>query len=161
MSARQCLSLVLILLLASSGSSAAVRGDKVMYVGGTVDIPENTKGKFDLSDSTNATLLSEKGKILLTIPYEKVTGLEYGQKAGRRLGLSIAVSPLFLFSKKRKHYFTIYFTDDAGNTQAAVLELAKGVVGEVVNTMQARTGQTVDFESDEARKHFEKEAGGK
>jgi hypothetical protein len=129
-----------------------------MYVGGTVDIEERTKGTFDVSGDSEARFMSEKGKLLFTIPYDKVTGLEYGQKAGRRLGLSIAVSPLFLFSKKRKHYFTIYFTDQEGAEQAAVLELAKKVVGEVVTTMETRSGQAVDFESEQAKKHFEKEA---
>lgn len=152
------LSLFLILSIALQPASAAVRGKKVMYVGGTVDIEEKTKGTFDVSGDTAAQFMSNKGKLLLTIPYDKVTGLEYGQKAGRRVGLSIAVSPLFLFSKKRKHFFTIYFNDQEGTEQAAVLELGKKVVGEIVTTMETRSGHEVDFESEQARKHFEKEA---
>jgi hypothetical protein len=129
-----------------------------MYVGGTVDIEEKTKGKFDVSGDTAAQFMSKKGTLLLTISYENVTALEYGQKAGRRLGLAIAVNPLFLFSKKRKHYFTIYFSDPEGTEQAVVLELGKKVVGEVVTAMVTHSGHEVDFESEAAKKHFEKEA---
>lgn len=30
-----------------------------------------------------------------------------------------------LFSKKRRHYLTLYYTDDAGKRQAAILEVAR------------------------------------
>ncbi|MCI0722752.1 MAG: hypothetical protein L0338_27840, partial [Acidobacteria bacterium] len=133
-------------------------GKKAMYVGGTTEIPEKTKGSLDLDQQDSAQFLSEKGALLLAVPYQNITGMEYGQQAGRRLGLAIAVNPLFLFSKKRKHYLTVYFSDQNGETQAAVFELAKGVVHEVVTTLETRSGQKVEFESEEARKHYEKEA---
>jgi len=43
----------------------------------------------------------------LSTPYDQVNDqvndLKYGKKAGRRPGVAIAVTPLALFSKKRKH----------------------------------------------------------
>lgn len=135
--------------------SAAVRGKDAMYVGGTISaIPENTKGKFDLSDLNAARFAPKKGQ-LLAIYYERVTAIEYGQKAGRRVGAALVVSPLFLFSKKRKHYVTISFTDENGRGQSAVFELSKGVVHEVVSTFETRSGKKIEFESDEARKQYE------
>ncbi|MGH9787827.1 MAG: hypothetical protein ACRD4U_03880 [Candidatus Acidiferrales bacterium] len=136
-------------------TAAAVRGKDAMYVGGTISsIPENTKGKFDLSDPSAARFGPKKGEPL-AIPYERVTAIEYGQKAGRRVGAALVVSPLFLFSKKRKHYVTISFTDENGQGQAAVFELSKGVVHEVVSTFETRSGKKIEFESDEARKQYE------
>ncbi len=88
-----------------------------MYVGGTVTaVKENTEGKLGAAENT-LVFQYKSGKI--TIPYEQVNSLEYGQKAGRRLGLAVAISPLFLLSKKRKHYLTIGFLDENKKQQAA------------------------------------------
>jgi len=135
----------------------AVRGDQVMYVGGTISsIPEKTEGKLDLSGQSMIVFTAKPGKI--SIPYSGITSIEYGQKAGRRLGLALAVSPVALFSKKRKHYLSVAFQDEQGNKQGAVFELAKGVVHSVVTTLETRSGKKVEFESEDAKKHFEKEA---
>ncbi len=144
-------------VLVSLPSPAAVRGDRVMYVGGTIrSIPEKTEGKLDLSGDT--AMVFTAGSTRISIPYRGITTLEYGQKAGRRVGVAIAVSPVALFSKKRKHYLSIAFTDEQGNKEGAVFELAKGIVHSVVSTLEARSGRKVEFESQEAKKHFEKEA---
>jgi len=131
---------------------AAVRGGEAMYVGGTISaIPEKTEGRLDTSQETVAKFVWKKGEVL--IPYDKITSIEYGQKAGRRVGMAIAISPIALFSKKRKHYLTIGFDDTAGKRQGAVLELAKDTVRTVLSTFEARSGKQVEYESDEAKKH--------
>lgn len=134
-------------------SWAAVRGDGAKYIGGTlVTIPEKTEGRLDTSQEKVAKFAWKKGEV--TIPYDKITSLEYGQKAGRRIGMAVAVSPLFLLSKKRKHYVTIGFTDEQGKQQGAVLELAKGKVRSALSTLETRSGKQVEYESDEAKKHL-------
>lgn len=139
---------------AATGSLAAVRGDQVLYVGGTITtVPEKTEGRLDTTDTIVAKFVAKKGSF--QIPYQKITGLEYGQKAGRRVGVALAVSPLALFSKKRKHYLTVSFVDERGVNQGAVLEIAKGKVRSVAALLETRSGKKVEFESDEARKNFE------
>ena len=83
-----------------------------MYVGGTASIPEKTEGELNASDEKALTFSSKKGS--LTIPYSQVTSLEYGQKVGRRVGVAIAVTWFALFSKKRKHFLTIGYSDEEG-----------------------------------------------
>jgi len=130
----------------------AVRGDEAMYVGGTISsVREKTEGHLDLSSETEGRFEAKKGTF--TFAYKKITSIEYGQKAGRRIGVALVVSPLFLLSKKRKHFLTIGFTDAAGKSQGAVLEVGKGHVRSVLSTLEARSGQKVEFESEEARKH--------
>ena|SRR3972149_3504975 len=137
-------------------SSAAVRGKDAMYVGGTfTDIPEKTKGKFDLTGETVAVFTTKKNQTIW-ISYKAISSLEYGQKAGRRVGAAVVVSPLFLFSKKRKHYLTVNFADETGKEQAAVFELSKGSVHDTAGTLETRSGRKIEFESEDARKHFEK-----
>ena len=133
-------------------AGAAVRGDEAMYVGGTItSIPDKTEGRLDLTSDTEAKFNSKKGSF--TVAYSRVTSLEYGQKAGRRVGVALAVNPLFLFSKKRRHYLTIGFTDENGKQQGAVLEIAKGKVRPALNTFETRSGKKVEYESEEAKKH--------
>jgi hypothetical protein len=142
----------------------AVRGKARRYVGGTINaIALNTEGTFDLKEAA-AVFEDKKGAPLLTIPYENIESLEYGQKVGRRLGAAlggaIVVSPallFLLFSHKRKHFLTIGFQDEAGKNQGAVLELAKGTVREVLSTLETKSGKKVEYESEEAKKYAEKE----
>lgn len=142
----------LLLVLLSTELIAAVRGDKAMYVGGTLTVAEKTKGRLDLTDEKTARFSWKDGEII--IPYKKILSLEYGQKAGRRIGVAIAVTPLALFSKKRKHYLTIGFNDEQGKQQGAVFELAKGTVRSTLATLENRSGKLIEYESEEAKKHI-------
>lgn len=90
--------------------------------------------------------------IHVEVAYDSIRGLEYGQKSGRRLGLAIVVSPLFLLSKKRKHYLTIYFVDESGVAQVAVFELGKKIVRTTLAALSARTGLRIEYQDEEARK---------
>ncbi len=130
----------------------AVRGDEVMYVGGTLtSIPDKTEGRLDLTSTAEAVFDSKKGTFSLA--YAKISSLEYGQEAGRRVGVALVVNPLFLFSKKRKHYLTVGFTDAEGQAQGAVLELGKKRVRAILDILESRSGRQVEYESEEAKKH--------
>ena len=142
-------------LLTPCLTRAAVRGNEAMYVGGTsANISEKTEGKLDLSDQSVGRFIAKKGEI--AIPYAQITSLEYGQKAGRRVGVALAISPVALFSKKRRHYLTIGYSDAKGAKQGVVLELAKGTVHRVTSILETKSGKKVEFESGDAKKHFEK-----
>jgi hypothetical protein len=130
---------------------AGLGSDDARYIGGTVaTVKENTEGKLLMDNEKLAVFEYKGGK--LEIPYAQVNSLEYGQKAGRRLGLAVAVSPLFLFSKKRRHFLTIGFLDENGKQQAAVFELGKSVIQPTLQTLETRTGKKIDYEDDNARK---------
>lgn len=139
--------------------SAGLDSKKSMYIGGTVSaIPINTQSLLDLSNSNRLDFKWKKGN--WGVPYASVTSLEYGQHAGRRVGATIALGvttlglgalPL-LFSKKRRHYLTIGFTDADGNTQAAIFEIGKEAIRTSLTVLETRTGKKVDYEDEEARK---------
>ena len=133
-------------LFASVGSNSAD------YVGGTIaSIKAGTEGKVS-SDNEKVYVFTSKHADL-KIPYDRVEALEYGQKAGRRLGLALVVNPLLLLSTKRKHFLTISWKDDNDMDQAVVLELGKDIVRVQLATLQARTGRKVEYQDDEARKY--------
>ena len=134
-------------------AAAAVRGDDVRYVGGTiVEIPQDTEGSLLINPEKGLLFECKKGNF--EIPFERVTSLEYGQKAGRRLGVGVMVSPIFLLSKKRKHFLTIGYKDTKSSAQGIVLELAKGLPAKVITIVEARSGVKCEYESEEARKHL-------
>jgi hypothetical protein len=144
-------------------AAAAVRGKSARYVGGTVPVfKQPIDGTWELAEHA-LLFTAEKNGGKVSIPYDKIESLEYGQKVGRRLGAATAgaliVSPLFLFllfSKKRKHFLSVGFVDEEGKKQGAVFELAKGIVKESLATLEAKSGKKVEYESEEAKKHAEK-----
>jgi hypothetical protein len=143
--------IALALVVAFATPLLAVGGKKAEYVGGTVStVPEKTEGDLDTKNDTTLTFSSKKGSIV--IPYANITGIEYGQKAGRRVGVAILVSPLALFSKKRKHFLTVSYKDDAGKEQAAVLELGKDIIRTTLTIVETRSGKPIEYQDDDARK---------
>jgi hypothetical protein len=138
-------------LLLESVASAGIGSHSTMYVGGTVStIKERTEGKSSTADEKGFIFAYKRGK--LVVPYERMNSVEYGQKAGRRLGLAIAVTPVALLSKKRKHFLTINYLDDSDKQQAIVLELGKDIVRTTLASLEARSGRKIEYQDEEARK---------
>ncbi len=103
---------------------AGVDSHKAVYIGGTVSsLKEQAEGVLSTKDEKQLTFVHKKETF--AIPYDRIDSLEYGQKAGRRVGLAIAISPIALLSKKRRHYLTVNFNDAQDKQQAAVFELEK------------------------------------
>lgn len=130
----------------------AVDGNKAAYIGGTLtDIKEKAEAPLVTTNDTAIVFDAKKhGKV--DIPYGAITSLEYGQKAGRRVAVAVMVSPLALFSKKRNHYLTISFTDLQGKEQAAVFELGKDIVRTTLKVIETRSGKTIEYQDEDARK---------
>jgi hypothetical protein len=145
------LGLTISFLLICLASFAGLGSEKALYVGGTVGaLKEGTEGTMSTKDEKQLVFQYKKEE--LTIPYDRINSLEYGQKAGRRLGLAIAVTPVALLSKKRRHYLTINFLDANEKQQAAVFELGKNIVRVTLSSLEARTGRKIEYQDEEARK---------
>lgn len=130
---------------------AGVPSKKAVYRGGTLPLLEApTRGEVLTTDADELVFEFRSGE--LRIPYDSVNSLEYGQKAGRRLGLSIVLSPLFLLSKKRRHYLTVGFLDREDQQQAVLFELGKDVVRTTLAGLEAQTGLEVEFQDEQARR---------
>jgi hypothetical protein len=151
------------LLVAEPALLAAVLGHKSMYVGGTLaSLKLGEKGRLE---AANAGLVFTRGKgaSAVTIPYSEITAMDYGEHAGRRVGLAIAVAWPLLFSHKKRHYLTIYFNKNqqiaaqeraelAKNPKAvakgdvAAFEINKQDYADMISTLQAKTGVAVQKE---------------
>lgn len=90
---------VLLAFMLETLAWAGLGSNKAMYVGGTLNqIKEHTEGKVSATAPTVFTFTYKGGTV--SIPYDHVNDLEYGQKAGRRLGLAIVVNPLLILIQK-------------------------------------------------------------
>lgn len=129
---------------------AAHDGSQAEYIGGTrPDIPQNNSGEIRVTDTVYFVFVSKHTRV--KVPYERINLLEYGQKVNRRYIEAIVISPLFMLAKKRQHFLTIGFQDDDGQQQAMVFRVDKNDIRMTLVALEARTGQQVQYQDEEAR----------
>ena len=139
-----------LLCLSTNLAVAAHSGSHVVYVGGTrPDIPTKNSGEIQVSDHTYFVFTSKHTTV--KIPFERINLLEYGQKVDRRYLTAVVISPLFMMAKKREHFLTVGFQDDEGQQQAMVFQVDKNDIRVALVTLEARTGQNIQYQDDEAR----------
>jgi len=137
-------SLALVLVGSESGSQAE-------YIGGTESqVQTNCSGVLNAVDEVFFTFSSKQ--VQMRIPYERINLLEYGQKVNGRIVEAILISPLFLMSKRRDHYLTVGFEDNDGKQQALVFKVSKNGIRTILVSLEAKTGQLVRYQDEEARK---------
>jgi hypothetical protein len=144
------LALAVALCLCVCVAMASRSGSRAEYIGGTrADIPGNNSGDIRITDRVYFIFSSRHTQI--RVPYERINLLEYGQKVDRRYIAAVVISPLFLLAKKRQHFLTVGFQDDDGQQQAMVFKVDKNDIRLTLVALEARTGQQVQFQDDEAR----------
>ena len=136
--------------LGNPGPVAARTGSRVEYIGGTrADIPPNNDGEIRVTDEIYFLFLAKHTQV--KIPYERINLLEYGQKVDRRYIAAAVISPLFMLARKREHFLTIGFQNDNGVQEAMVFRVNKEDLRLALVTLEARTGQQVRFQDENAR----------
>jgi hypothetical protein len=162
---KRIIAAVLVMSMLAPSLALALDAKGASYFGGTAgfkDAKEPVEGVLDTKDETALVFTADakpfKGQ-QLSIPYASIADLEFGQKAGRRVGAAVATTVLLgpiglltLFSKKRKHFLTVGFQDANGKDQVAVLELGKEIVRTTLPIIETRSGKKVEFQDDDAKK---------
>jgi hypothetical protein len=121
------------------------------YVGGTASaLASGSGGSIELSDQRYLAFYTKRGQV--RVAYDRINLLEYGQKVDRRLLAAVAISPIFLLSKSRKHFLTVGYRDEDGKQQALVFRVDKGSIRSALVSLEARTGLKVQYQDEEARK---------
>lgn len=137
-------------LLAGALASAADNGSRATYIGGTSEtVSKKAEGRIQLNDET-VFRFQCRGQTI-EIAYDRINLIEYGQKVDRRYMMAVAVSPLFLLSKSRRHFLTLGYTADNGKQQALVFKVEKSDIRTVLASLEARTGVRVTYQDQEAR----------
>lgn len=141
----------MLLFLVAAVLTAGQPGGRVEYAGGTLEKLANKPAGRLITTDEHFLIFAMRSQAL-RVPYDKVNLIEYGQKVDRRLAMAVVISPMFLLSKKRRHFLTVGFTDEAGRQQAMILRVDKNDVRALLVSLEARTGRKVQFQDDEARK---------
>ncbi len=146
----RALALALIVSLCVFNAVGARIGSRAEYIGGTrPDIPQNNSGDIEVTDQIYFVFVSKHTQV--KVPYQRINLLEYGQKVDRRYLAAVVISPLFMLAKKRQHFLTVGFQDDDGRQQAMVFRVDKNDVRLTLVALEARTGQQVQYQDEEAR----------
>ena len=126
-------------------------GTRVLYVGGTVaGVQNKSQGRIETVHDDALTLTIRNNS--LVVPYKDVNTLEYGLHVSRRYVEAILISPMFLLAKKKSHFLTIGYTDEAGQQQAIVLEVPSGDIRALLVSLEAKTGRRVEYQDEDARR---------
>jgi len=146
---------------------AGLSSKKAAYQGGTTreqffpGAKDPVEGTLETGDETDLKFVYKynKTKGVYAIPYNNIIDIEYGQKAGRRVGAAITtailISPVglfLLFSKKRRHFVSIGYKGTDGKDQVAVFELGKDVIRTSLAIIETRSGKQIAYQDEEAKK---------
>jgi hypothetical protein len=133
------------------GLAASSQGAEAEYVGGTIaTLPSGADGNLVTTNEKVLVFLSRGSHV--QVAYDQINMLEYGQKVDRRYVMAVVLSPMFLLSKKRQHFLTVGYSDEAGRQQALVFKVEKSMIRAVLVSLEARSGRKVQFQDEEARK---------
>ena len=143
---------VFLLLAGSLGvASGGHLGSRGEYVGGTEpQIRTNSPGTLQAFD--NVYFVFSGHGVNVRIPYERINLLEYGEAVSEHFTAMMLISPMFELMKKRRHYLTVGFEDNEGRQQALVFRVDKNEVRTILVSLEAKTGQRVQYQDAEARK---------
>jgi hypothetical protein len=154
---------------------AGIGSKEAAYQGGTMKeslfggATKPVEGILNTDDEKEFKFKYRLGKVdktekLYAIPYNQIIDIEYGQKAGRRVGAAAAsaillgpIGLLMLFSKKRKHFITIGYKDSDEKEQVAVFEIGKDIIRTTLAVVEARSGKKIIYQDDEAKKSSKSE----
>jgi len=149
---KQLIAVSLLLFLGCEVAWAKTKRSKAVYIGGTVSSLK-APARGNLSTDDEELLIFDSGRGDVSIPYEHIKDLVYGQDEGRRLGPARVADPLRLASNNKKHFLTVQYEDENNKRQAAVFELEESSVRVTLATLEARTGRKVEYEGKEGRKN--------
>lgn len=139
-----------LILCAAASWAGNVSGTHADYLGGTrPDIPGNSSGEIRTTDQVFFIFVSKH--VQVKVPYDRINLLEYGQKVSRRYVEAVLISPVLMLAKKRQHFLTVGFQDDDGQQQAMVFRVEKNGIRLALVALEARTGQRVQYQDEEAR----------
>lgn len=138
------------ILLTVIVAGSLLAGSHVEYIGGTLPIKDKCDGA--ISTTGGDALAVQLEGATLSVPYDRINMIEYGQKVSREYIAAVLISPLFLLAKKRKHFLTVGFLDGDGRQQAMIFRVDKRDIRTVLVSLEARTGRKVVYQDEEARK---------
>ena len=140
------------LLFVMTGTAVVVAADTIIFK--KVDVFETDDKKRDARieldvEARVLSLVDEKNgarkATYAVIPYDAITKIVYEKSSHRRYGAGLLINPFLLFSKGKKHWLTIEFTDVANLPQGFVyMRLDKKNQRRLLSALRAGTGIEIE-----------------
>jgi len=92
----------------------------------------------------NVDFLQESGSPVLSIKFDAIKNMTYEKASKPRMAEAVLISPLFLLSNSKKHYLTLQYTDESGQSKYAIIHLDKKNAREAIACAEAQTGKKVE-----------------
>ncbi len=106
---------------------------------------EKTKGSVNLDSQAKALrFVAGKGQVLADVPYGSIQKISYEKSAKPRYAAAVIVSPLFLFSKSKRHWMTVEYTVGA-EKKTALIRLDKSNYEAALKAVESQTGVKVQY----------------
>jgi len=93
-------------------------------------------------------VVKDKDMTLLELPYSNITSAVYERAATPRYAAAVLVSPLFLFTKSKKHFLTVQYKGKDGQGQFALIRLDKKNYQMALAMIEAQTGIKIERHED-------------
>ncbi|MDE0104442.1 MAG: hypothetical protein OXN89_18875 [Bryobacterales bacterium] len=128
-------------LLLISGLGADLQGQE--FSKSKLYIEQNHKLKLvsvslDIREDSLVAVTLGKNPQTVRIEYSDVTDMEYERSAHRRWKTGVLLSPLFLLSKGKKHWFAVLRGEDE-----TVFQLSKTNYARILSAVESRSGLEV------------------
>lgn len=112
----------------------------VTYMSGTVPgIKEGVAGKLDTTVADD--LKFQAGAVEFSIPYAKVTRIEYRERNRFRLGVAATIAVGIVKARHKVHTVTVTWNDDKDIANVVTLEMPKGRAAALLSVLRARTSR--------------------
>ena len=86
----------------------------------------------------------KKDNPAVSIPYDSIKSLLYEKTSKPRYAAGLLLAWPLLFTKSKKHYLTIQYTDSAGAGQFVIIHLDKSNFREALARVESETGKKVE-----------------
>ena len=93
---------------------------------------------LDIRGDSLVAVTLDKNPQTVQITYSDITGLEYERSAHRRWKSAVLISPLFVLSKGKKHWFVVLREGDE-----TVFQLSRGNYAKILSAVESRSGLDV------------------
>jgi hypothetical protein len=88
--------------------------------------------------------LDKKGNPAVDIKYDSIKSMLYEKTAKPRYAAGLLLAWPLLFTKSKKHYLTIQYSDASGSGQFIIIHLDKSNFREAIARAESETGKKVD-----------------
>ncbi len=104
---------------------------------------QKVKGNLIVEDY-EIRFVSKQGEPQVSIPVSAIRSVQYERTAKPRYAEGILIAWPLLFTKSKKHYLTVHYTDSTGASQYMLVRLDKSNFREALAEIEARTGSKIE-----------------